>query len=472
MAGQRRSKSSSSGSSICSLVLDRQFGKYPPDSFERRASQFFETKELLNDPEIISPHESAIASLSINREEGRFLLAGSSDGTVSIWDISKWGSEHYIRQGSNNNSLARRTAYHPIARSVKVTAAEGLDIPGGHSSSVTHVQWYPVDTGAFLSSASDGDILLWDTNQMTPVLRVNPFDDNNSGGGSCVSQLQAGGDHSLIGTGSWNDAALKLVDVRSGASSHQLTGHHGGISSIQWSPTMPVILASGSKDGTVRLWDIRKSGSRACIAVCNRGATQSAPASKPYKADYSHLRASTKNVTKLISKKRKLEANSLAPNYYQHLQSQHVSSHSSGHVSAVSFFPSGQFLASVGGVNGELLVWDLRESGSPRRLTSKFVSPGGRPAATPLRRKATLKVCDNTIWVGCHQHLLGFGIDGGSPHQILRGHLNSITSLDQLEPGKNLVSGSRDGMILCWGKPRIASFASTMPVLSDDRDNW
>jgi WD40 repeat protein len=262
------------------------------------------------------------------------------------------------------------------------------------------------------------------------------------------------------------------VDVRSGASSHELTGHGGGITAVQWSPTMPVVLASGSKDGSVRLWDIRKSGSRACITVCNREVTGSSSTSKPYKADYSHLRASTKKNTKLLSKKRKLNATSLAPNYYRHLQSQNITSHAIGHVAAVSFFPCGQYLASVGGVDGELLVWDLRESGTPRRLTSKFVSPGGRPAATPRRRKAILKVCNNTIWVGCNHHLLGFGMDGGSPNQILRGHLNTITSLDQLEPGRNLVTGSHDGMVLSWGKPRIASFASTVPVLKDDCDNW
>lgn len=470
MAKRIQKPSSSSASSMCSLVFDRQHGKYPPDSFERGASRFFETKELLNDPEIISPHQSAISSISVNREEGRFLLAGSSDGTVSIWDISKWGSEHYIRQGSNNGSLARRTAYHPIARSIKVTAPGGFSIPAGHSSSVSHVQWYPVDTGAFLSSSSDGDILLWDTNQMQPVLRVNPFDGDGGSGG--IAHLQTGGDHSLIATGSWNDSALKLVDVRSGASSHALTGHCGGISALQWSPTMPVVIASGSKDGSVRLWDIRKSGSRACIAICNREVTQSSSIAKPYKADYAHLRASTTKTTKLQSKKRKLKATSLAPNYFQHLQSQHIVSHSSGHVSALSFFPSGQFLASVGGMDGELLVWDLRESGTPRRLTSKYVSPGGRPAATPRQRRVVLKVCNNTIWVGCHHHLLGFDMNGGSPNQTLRGHLSSISSLDQLEPGRNLVSGSSDGMILCWGKPRIAPLSSRLQVLDGDHDNW
>jgi DNA excision repair protein ERCC-8 len=231
--------------SICSLVCSRQTGRCPPGSFERGVSRFFDAKELLDDPEIVSPHRTAISCLSLDRVGGRFLLAGSADATLSIYDLSKWGSEHFARQ---DDPQTRRTVFRPVARSIKVPAVEDdLEVPAGHSSSITHVQWYPVDTGAFLSSASDGTILLWDTNRMQPVLRVQPFDESAWGS----AHLQTGGDHSLIATGSWYESELKLVDVRSGASSHQLTGHDNGITAVQWSPTMPVILASGSQYGSI-----------------------------------------------------------------------------------------------------------------------------------------------------------------------------------------------------------------------------
>lgn len=53
--------------------------------------------------------------------------------------------------------------------------------------------------------------------------------------------------------------AVRLVDLRSGANTHSLAGHHGALLSLAWSPTLDYILASGGVDGTVRLWDIRKS---------------------------------------------------------------------------------------------------------------------------------------------------------------------------------------------------------------------
>jgi len=53
--------------------------------------------------------------------------------------------------------------------------------------------------------------------------------------------------------------AVRLVDLRSGSSTHSLAGHHGALLSLAWSPVLEHILASGGIDGTVRLWDIRKS---------------------------------------------------------------------------------------------------------------------------------------------------------------------------------------------------------------------
>lgn len=52
---------------------------------------------------------------------------------------------------------------------------------------------------------------------------------------------------------------VRLVDLRSGFSTHSLAGHHGALLSVAWSPVHEHILASGGVDGTVRVWDVRKS---------------------------------------------------------------------------------------------------------------------------------------------------------------------------------------------------------------------
>lgn len=54
---------------------------------------------------------------------------------------------------------------------------------------------------------------------------------------------------------------VRLVDLRSGSTTHSLPGHSGGVLSVSWSPAQEHVLASGGTDGTVRLWDVRKSAS-------------------------------------------------------------------------------------------------------------------------------------------------------------------------------------------------------------------
>ena len=83
------------------------------DKFERGISRYFNVKQLLQDPDIISPHRKSISSLSIE-PTGRFLLAGSADATISIYDLSQWGR----RKIDNHNHEG--PSYEPVAKSLKV----------------------------------------------------------------------------------------------------------------------------------------------------------------------------------------------------------------------------------------------------------------------------------------------------------------------------------------------------------------
>mmetsp|Transcript_4159 Transcript_4159/g.11925 ORF Transcript_4159/g.11925 Transcript_4159/m.11925 type:complete len:496 (+) Transcript_4159:2550-4037(+) len=483
--------------SVFRNALAREYGLCGRNKFERGVSRYFHVKQMLQDPDIASPHRKSISSLSMD-STGRFLLAGCADATVTVYDFSKWGQSKSIGRQEDSGSGGHH--YAPVAKSVKVPAVPDiLQLPAGHSSSITYTQWYPTDAGVFLSGSSDGTILLWDTHKMKPVLRVHPFREDSA---SWISaHLRTGGDHSLIAAGSWFESEIKLVDIRSGASSHQLVGHSGGISALKWSSNNPHIVASGSRDSTVRLWDIRKSGSRACVTVLDRervvmpGCMNSSwlpPSSSRstrvgYASDYSHLRrepTASRRSTSVdgSSKRRRREAPGTAPNNYDHVQHQVARSHRSGHVSGLSFFSSGHYLCSVSGLDGELLVWDLR---SGCMLPSKFVVPGNLSAGSPRQRRTPILAegsgytdsCNqsSTIWIGRKGVVHGFPTEGGTPKQTLKGHLTNVTSMEAMEPGGKLLSGSSDGMILAWGQPRDAlagGGAAKDTVAPDDTDDW
>ena len=475
--------------SLSTLLSFREKGRCTSRSFERRVYQALEQKHLLDDPEIVSPHKAGIASLSSCRN-GRFLLAGGADGTISVYDLSRWGSEQFLRRhngkqqqqqnmiGASSTRIAKRSHYDmnrqthlPIARSLRVPSPEDpQEIPAGHSCGLVHVQWYPIDTGAFLSASMDGTLLFWDTNQMQPVLRVNPFETSSSPS----VHLQATG--VSVAFGARNHAAVKLVDLRSGSCSHQLIGHGGGITVVQWSPTSSVVLASGSRDGTIRLWDIRKAGSRACITVLDRNNTvenlQGASMAH-YSSDYAHLRVAG-GVKRPRGGNRNTDSNlMMSSNNYQAILSRGVRSHN-GPISALKIFPDGHTLASVCGSTGELLLWDLRDDGHV--LHQKFVAPGVLQAVVPTRRTTPLCINKDTIWVGYKTQLLGFSaVHGGSPQQVLKGHLSHITTIEQMEPSTHLLTASDDGMILTWGhKARTSASMNTCSkrIIRQDKDNW
>lgn len=106
-----------------------------------------------------SPHTGAIPALQVDRIEGRFLLSGSFDSTVCIYDLSRWGTDDYLQ--GNKSSSEGSNVYRPVARSVRVPFGDELETPHGHSHSVVDVQWYPIDTGAFISASAEGSILVW-----------------------------------------------------------------------------------------------------------------------------------------------------------------------------------------------------------------------------------------------------------------------------------------------------------------------
>ncbi len=109
-------------------------------------------------PQIVSPHSARITSLDIdNTCEGRFLLAGSQDCTISVYDLSLLGSDYHLnttsggREHGNESTSTNvrkkeqeqmwkdKNRFQPVARSQRNLAAEeNLDplyVPPGHSHS-------------------------------------------------------------------------------------------------------------------------------------------------------------------------------------------------------------------------------------------------------------------------------------------------------------------------------------------------
>lgn len=397
--------------------------------------------------------------------QGRYLLSGDKRGMISVHDLSPWGAQRHLLHRRNVSDDSSRT-HRPIQQA-----------QAPHSTYIISTQWYPEDTGMFFSSARSGGFHVWDTNEMLPVLGVKLYQHEAVGANlSCmrISKLS----HS-IAVGSPQLGKIKLIDFRSGASSHTLTGHGKGVVDVAWSPVSPYLLASGGLDSCIMLWDIRKSGSLARLTVLDVDRRDVPDVRRPYFWDGRHLRQSSKKKPDSKSKNKRTSPNNFQANGKEQLL---PLSHSGG-VVGLSFDPSGNSLVSAGG-NGELSVWDL--SGTGCRIPRRFESVGGgRPADPSLNGRVPITMTgavieDTTIWTRRGSHIFGYSLeDGGKPTTVLKGHLGSIHTIAPIECSGQLVSSATDGLILLWG-PSSPSFQDTDVLyqrqskrhLSHDVDDW
>ena len=181
-----------------------------------------------------------VAWLDLEAAERRFLLAACSDGTVSLLDT----------RGAAESGRALPAA---------LPSGPEQSLRGAHSRPATSVQWYPVDSGLFVSAGADSKVKLWDANAFSVVLQV-PHPSPVTGAFMSPGATQ----HCFVASGA-EDGRVRVADPVHGAFVVTLDGHAGPVISLSWDPSCDWQLFSGDADGEVRVWDIRQPGSLATL---------------------------------------------------------------------------------------------------------------------------------------------------------------------------------------------------------------
>lgn len=203
--------------------------------FEPKASNNSDEERTDEEPEHRFPvaHHGGVNSIAIDRFEGRYLLSGGADSSISIWDLD-----------TTDSTTTSATVHHPLA-----TAPRGLS---PHTHGITQISFFPFDSLAFLSSSYDHTLKIGSTETLQASATFNLESVIYAHATSNIAS------HLLVACATQHPA-VRLVDLRSGAASHALAGHTGALLTVAWSPVDEHVLASGGIDGTVRFWDIRKS---------------------------------------------------------------------------------------------------------------------------------------------------------------------------------------------------------------------
>lgn len=173
------------------------------------------------------------------------LVSGGADPSIHLWDLESRGSQlsHTHRSVASVNKSSHEDA---------------------HTRALTSLSIYPFDPtpSTILSTAHDGTLKL-SALEPTAITPVHTFKLD------CTPYAHSMSSHSgsplLIAVGT-SERAVRLLDLRSGLSTHGLPGHSSSVLSVAWAPHRPHILASGSADHRVILFDIRRGGHNSAIA--------------------------------------------------------------------------------------------------------------------------------------------------------------------------------------------------------------
>lgn len=232
---------------------------------------------------------------------------------------------------------------------------------------------------------------------------------------------------------------VRLVDLRSGSSTHALAGHSGSVLSVSWHPHGENILVSGGSDGAVRIWDVRRSASSLGVldvddAIGVAGYDGKGTGARRRERGKSH----------------------------------------NGPVNGLSWTEDGRFLVSAGH-DERMRVWDMSTGANTLANFGPGLKNTTNTALYPVLAPAHLSPAEQEIvYFPNPREILGFDLHSGKIMNHLRipGPQGSVasTSARNLKPrttslawrghSVELYSAHGDGLIRCF-RPRTADDLAT-----------
>ncbi|GLD95829.1 hypothetical protein PINS_up004507 [Pythium insidiosum] len=448
-----------------------------------------------------------IWSMELDPVEERYLLVGTAQSTLALYDLKALDDKDDAAELlASKPSAATAIAHYdtsnrlPACSLINTHLVRRQDNASGRANSSTAatpprgiscVDWYPVDGGLVVTSGVDGVVKVWDADVFCVETEFS-FPDTKVFGAKFSRVATT---HSLIAAVT-SSHEVRLCDLSTESAIHSLLGHRDQVWALAWSLANEFQLATGSRNGEIRFWDIRRSGATACLLALNQDGAADVPgrsrgSSSSISSSLTNVKRPTRPMTlqaaaTASSSSRSLTSRQRAERQRQEEQQQHkrrrlekgtaarsdphqaasvslARAHSSA-VNALAFTPDGRFLLSSGhddklrlwhGTTGEHLFANYEGTVSSkvsRRVQLAVVQEGDAA-------NGTLVFHPN----GTDGELAAFAVHGADGKAVSRytAHYRAISACCYRKTRRELFTGGVDGLIMKW-KPRAC------PLFTED----
>ncbi|MBW4631602.1 MAG: WD40 repeat domain-containing protein [Iphinoe sp. HA4291-MV1] len=217
---------------------------------------------LSEHPWILSGLVDEVNSLAFS-PDGQTLVSAGADSTIKLWHV---GAQDLIDILHKHNGMVRCVAFTPDGRMLatggddrtimfwdlmqrQVTSALSLEDTAAHSLALS-------SDGQTLVTGSYRKIKVWRISQQeTSIPFVPELLHSFTGHSHIVRSLSVSADSKILVSGS-RDKTIKIWQLENGELLHTLDAHRDGVYAVALSPDGQII-ASGSADQTIKLWHLQ-----------------------------------------------------------------------------------------------------------------------------------------------------------------------------------------------------------------------
>eukprot|EP01031_Cornospumella_fuschlensis_P028257 gene28257-34123_t len=415
-----------------------------------------EQLKLCGDKDIISPNPKVIVNtLSLDNIDGNFLLTGSYNGGIGLYDFSRFeveGPQNAYASSSTMSHKPRRELYRPI------------NVANHQSTMISSLQWYTLDCGLFLSSDMAGNSVVYDTESFSPVSQTN-FSQRKVHHTRFHPSMQ----RSTLVACALDDGSVHLWDMLSQDSLQTISAHKAAATTVDWHPYYEYQLLSAGYDCGVRVWDIRK----AAIGVRGQHVMNSqAILSLDWRQDHQHK----------ADKDRSLPQDDLAgepglhqPRYQHPLQVSKQASAATaslgrahdGPVMSARYSPCARYIITAGG-DGQVRLWHSASGRYEHGVRYEASCQMALPSRLEISEEDGLLFLPSAAngSNSTRGEVAVLGVYDGRCVGKLSGHVSlGINSIVYKKNTQQVLSAGRDKMLLLYEAP-----PSSM-VYDDDEDS-